>query len=87
MLKKRGGKNGGRSPGSHSPQPHCKIEAGVAEINNQLCSAMFGLVLSEQALKDFQSRRPSNITYPSDKKVNYVTLISLNSKYIPIQTV
>ena len=73
MLKKRGnGKNGGRSPGSQSPQPHCKIEAGVAEINNQLCSAMFGLVLSEQALKDFQSRRPSNITptYTADKKVN-----------------
>ena len=71
MKKKGSGKNRGRS---HSPHSHCKIEEGVAEINNQLCNTMFGLVLSDQALRDFQSRRPSKIskTYSGDNKVAYL---------------
>ena len=32
-----------------------KVEAGVAEINNSLCSAMFGLVLSDEALRSHSS--------------------------------
>ena len=39
MLKKEG-------PGKAG-----KLEAGVAEINNSLCKAMIGLVLSEEAVR------------------------------------
>ena len=31
-----------------------RVEAGVAEINNQLCSAMLSLVLSEEGYRDLQ---------------------------------
>ena len=39
MLKKEGAGKAG------------KLEAGVAEINNSLCSAMLGMVLSDEALR------------------------------------
>ena len=39
MLKKEGAGKAG------------KLEAGVAEINNSLCKAMIGLVLSEEAVR------------------------------------
>ena len=34
----------------------CKIEKGVAEINNQLCSTMFTMVLSEQTAREFKQK-------------------------------
>ena len=58
MLKK----SGGASAAGGKAGKAGKLEAGGAEINNSLCSAMFGLVLSEEALRDFQAR--------TDKKVN-----------------
>ena len=33
----------------------CKVEEGVAEINNQLCTAMFTMVLSEETARQFTS--------------------------------
>ena len=48
MLKKGGGGTGGAGGTTGKTG---KLEAGVAEINNSLCSAMFGMVLSEEALR------------------------------------
>ena len=36
--------------GGAQHQAH-KLEAGVAEINNSLCNAMFGIVLSDEVLR------------------------------------
>ena len=38
------------------PGPGPAIEKGMAEINNGLCSAMFGLVLDEQACAELKKR-------------------------------
>ena len=47
MLKKgAGGSSGGGGTAKTG-----KLEAGVAEINNSLCSAMLGMVLSDEALR------------------------------------
>ena len=45
----RGGGVGGGGGDDH--QHHHKLEAGVAEINNSLCNAMLGIVLSDEALR------------------------------------
>ena len=50
MLKKNGLGSGSPS-GAGGPGKTGKVEAGMAEINNSLCKAMFGLVLSEEALR------------------------------------
>ena len=57
-----------KGTGSKSPTPSavgpsgnkmavspCKVEQGVAEINNQLCSAMFTMVFSEETARQFQA--------------------------------
>ena len=59
-MRRRG--RGGSSPSPSPtppppPSPNCKLEAGVKEINSALCSAMFGLVLSDQAYREFQARQ------------------------------
>ena len=46
----RGGGVGGGG-GGDDHQHHHKLEAGVAEINNSLCNAMLGIVLSDEALR------------------------------------
>ena len=53
MLKKSAGGSGGSGGGGGGggSAKSGKLEAGVAEINNSLCSAMFGLVLSDEALR------------------------------------
>ena len=55
MLRRGGGGaspgGGDRSSGGAEIKADHKVEAGVAEINNSLCSAMFGLVLSDEALR------------------------------------
>ena len=50
MQKKTTGGGGGGGEGG-GPAKTGRLEAGVAEINNSLCSAMFGLVLSDEALR------------------------------------
>ena len=52
MLKKGAGGSGGGTGKTG------KLEAGVAEINNSLCNAMLGLVLSDEALR---SQQPDEI--------------------------
>ena len=47
MLKKGAGGHGGGGGTAKTG----KLEAGVAEINNSLCSAMLGMVLSDEALR------------------------------------
>ena len=42
--------HGGAQHQGHQPGGH-KLEAGVAEINNSLCNAMFGIVLSDEVLR------------------------------------
>ena len=57
---RRHGRGGSPSPSPTPPpppSPNCKVEAGVKEINSALCSAMFGLVLSDQAYREFQARQ------------------------------
>ena len=67
---RRHGRGGSPSPSPTPPPPpspnckveakvesNCKVEAGVKEINTALCSAMFGLVLSDQAYREFQARQ------------------------------
>ena len=53
MLRRGGGGpgHGGDRGASDEGESGHKVEAGVAEINNSLCSAMFGLVLSDEALR------------------------------------
>ena len=49
-----GGGSGGAGDGQHHHHQqlhHHKLEAGVAEINNSLCNAMLGIVLSDEALR------------------------------------
>ena len=48
MLKKGGGGTGGAGGTAGKTG---KLEAGVAEINNSLCNAMLGMVLSDEALR------------------------------------
>ena len=68
-MRRRG--RGGSSPSPSPtppppPSPNCKLEAGVKEINSALCSAMFGLVLSDQAYREFQARQVGqDKVYPS----------------------
>ena len=63
----RGGSSPSPSPTPPPPpSPNCKLEAGVKEINSALCSAMFGLVLSDQAYREFQARQVGqDKVYPS----------------------
>ena len=55
MLRRGGGGPGGVDRASGEAEikgdMEHKVETGVAEINNSLCSAMFGLVLSDEALR------------------------------------
>ena len=44
-------RGGGAGEGEDRDEGVHKVETGVAEINNSLCSAMFGLVLSDEALR------------------------------------
>ena len=53
-------------------EPNCKVEAGVKEINSALCSAMFGLVLSDQAYREFQARQGGH------EKVNPSSIFSFS---------
>ena len=46
-----GGDDGGDGHHRHQQLHHHKLEAGVAEINNSLCNAMLGIVLSDEALR------------------------------------
>ena len=71
---RRLGRGGSPSPSPTPPpppSPNCKVEAGVKEINSALCSAMFGLVLSDQAYREFQARQVGQ------DKVNSPTSVSL----------
>ena len=57
-MLRRGGPSGqdghqGHPHGGQGDPDGCKhkLEAGVAEINNSLCNAMFGIVLSDEVLR------------------------------------
>ena len=57
-MLRRGGPGGqdghqGHPHGGQGDPDGCKhkLEAGVAEINNSLCNAMFGIVLSDEVLR------------------------------------
>ena len=76
-MRRRG--RGGSSPSPSPtppppPSPNCKLEAGVKEINSALCSAMFGLVLSDQAYREFQARQGGH------EKVNPSSVFSFPSR-------
>ena len=46
------------------PSPNCKVEAGMKEMNSNLCSAMFGLVLSDEAYRTYRASRLLEVTPP-----------------------
>ena len=76
-MRRRG--RGGSSPSPSPtppppPSPNCKLEAGVKGINSALCSAMFGLVLSDQAYREFQARQGGH------EKVNPSSVFSFLSR-------
>jgi hypothetical protein len=74
MLHRRKGRSGSPSPTPPSsrpapapppsPNPNCKVETGVKEINTTLCSAMFGLVLSDRALREWEASRAGQVLRP-----------------------
>lgn len=47
------------------PSPNCKVEAGMKEMNSNLCSAMFGLVLSDEAYRSYRASRLLEVQAPT----------------------
>ena len=66
-------RNGGTGDGEDRDEGVHKVETGVAEINNSLCSAMFQLVLSDEALR---SQKPLGRTSREIVKLRNCTCTS-----------
>ena len=70
MLRRGPGDQAGAGAGGGGGERGGALEAGVAEINNSVCSAMLGMVLSDEALRDFHMRQKATLSNKlQDKKV------------------